>query len=351
MSNVEVASTTDTEAEVQEAVASLGVEEAELTTSGVEVPVAPTNNNSDEPQEQITSEGDQPESSGASEEPEDVEPERVSKDSGGSEEELTYSEKTKKRMDQLLRDRLDARREADNLRNRIRALEEKGRGNELKEQESPVESKSQEDPKSAPGKPRREDYLDDDDYMDARDNWRDHLRDQTRMADIKEAIKAEAVDRIRAKERNALDEKFRSSADVAREKYKDFDQVVKEVTDNNMLHISEAMQECMLDSDVGAEIMYWLSQNTTEADRIASLSPIASAKEIWAVENEILGSTPSSESSSSESNNSNPPALKSKKISRAPKPVRTVGSSASASKRIENMTLEEFDQYRRAGGQ
>lgn len=338
MSNVEVASTTDTEAEVQEAMASLGAEEAELTTAGVEVPVVPMNNNSDQAQEEDLSEGDEPESAGASEEPEVVESERVSKDSEDLEEAPTSSPKTKKRIDQLLRDRLETRRENDDLRTRIRFFEEKEREKELNEQEVPVQSKSQEDPKSASGKPRREDYLDDEDYMDARDNW----RDGTRMADIKEAIKAEAVDRIRAKERNALDEKFRSSADVAREKYKDFDQVVKEVTDNKMLHISGSMQGCILDSDVGAEIMYWLSQNTTEADRIASLSPMASAKEIWNVEKEIL-------SSSSESNNPNPPALKRKKMSRAPKPVRTVGSSAAAVNRTEGWTLNEFEKLREAG--
>lgn len=120
--------------------------------------------------------------------------------------------------------------------------------------------------------PRREAYQDDDAFLQAQV---EHL------AEVKAQEKLAA--RQRTEEAERRNESFAEKADKAVERYPDFHAVVN----NPSLPISEPMAEFITDSDLGAEVAYFLGKNPTKAAEIASLSPIRAARELTRIETEL----------------------------------------------------------------
>jgi hypothetical protein len=69
----------------------------------------------------------------------------------------------------------------------------------------------------------------------------------------------------------------------AKEKHPDFDETVSHLT----LPASHAMLEAILDSELGAEIMYWLGKHPTECKLIGDLPPVSAVREIGRIEGTI----------------------------------------------------------------
>jgi hypothetical protein len=76
---------------------------------------------------------------------------------------------------------------------------------------------------------------------------------------------------------------YQEREEAAREKYNDFEQVAY----NPNLRVTTVMAEAIRDSDVGADVAYWLGSNPKEAERISRLSDIAQAREIGKIENKL----------------------------------------------------------------
>jgi hypothetical protein len=109
-----------------------------------------------------------------------------------------------------------------------------------------------------------------------------------------------------------------------REKAPDFEAVAH----NPDLAITPVMADAIRESSRGAEIAYYLGKNPAEAARIASLPPVSQATAIARLEARI----------------EDPQAS----ITKAPPPVSALsGRSGSGSKRLEDMSFEE---YRHARG-
>lgn len=96
-----------------------------------------------------------------------------------------------------------------------------------------------------------------------------------------------------------VDQAFQQRLTETRAKYDDFDAVVQ----NPTLKVSEAMADAIAESDLGAEIAYYLGKNPAEAARIAGLSTPSQMREIGLIEAKL---------------NANPPA---RKVSSAPEPI------------------------------
>lgn len=101
---------------------------------------------------------------------------------------------------------------------------------------------------------------------------------------------------------------YHDREEIAREKYEDFEQVAY----NPKLPITTDMAEVIQESEVGADIAYYLGSNPLEADRIARLSPRMQAKELGLLEAKI---------------SSSPPAVK--KTTSAPAPIKPVNGASS----------------------
>jgi len=105
----------------------------------------------------------------------------------------------------------------------------------------------------------------------------------------------------------------------------DFDEVV-----DQDLQVTPAMQQALLESEVGAKLAYYLGKHPEEAEKIAQLSPIGAARALGRIEQTLTPST-------------KPPEEKEKKVSKAPPPVKPVGGGK-ATPRLEDLT-NDFSAY------
>lgn len=140
--------------------------------------------------------------------------------------------------------------------------------------------------------PKRDEFRDDDAYEQARV---DHL-----AAKRAEQILAE---REQARQQEQRAETFMDQAEKASERYADFQTVVS----NPALQINNDMAEFIAESEMGADIAYYLGKNPLKAAQIAKLSAVGAARELTRIEAELA---------------SKPKATP----SNAPEPIRPVGT-------------------------
>lgn len=147
----------------------------------------------------------------------------------------------------------------------------------------------------------------------------------------KRVIRAElAAEREAEQQRKAEAEQGRKAEtwqerqEAAAEKYPDFEEVIRE----SDAPITSQMGQAIIESDLGADIAYYLAQNPKEAKRIAQLPPIRQIAEIGKLEIKV-GS----------------PAQKTP--TQAPEPIVPAGSKAKAEKDPSEMSPREFAEWRK----
>jgi hypothetical protein len=164
--------------------------------------------------------------------------------------------------------------------------------------------------------PKIEDFETIDEYLDARDSYRDSKSKPAKADDSKDYA-AEQEEFIH----EATDE-LRSAGS---EKYEDFDDVVFAED----VKITPVMRDAMLvvdDPEIQAEIAYFLGSNNKEATRISKLSPMRQVTEIGKLEAKIL-SKPAS-----------------KRPSAAPKPIKPVGGAKTPTD--AHQPTDDFETFR-----
>lgn len=161
--------------------------------------------------------------------------------------------------------------------------------------------------------PKRENFRDDDAYLEAR------------LEQLVEKKAAEKITQLeKQREQEKAHEQFLERAEKASEKYPDFQQV----TSNPSLPINEGMAEFISDSDAGPDVAYYLGKHPSEAAKIAQMSPIKAARALAQIEAEV----------------GNKPV----KTSNAPAPITPVGSRGSAQSSLANMDFAEYKKTRMA---
>ena len=145
--------------------------------------------------------------------------------------------------------------------------------------------------------PKRENFQDDQAYMQAQVERLAEQRATQKLAEREHAAEAER-----------RSESFLEKAEKASERYSDFQAVVS----NPALSINEAMAEFISESDQGADVAYFLGKNPIKAAHISQMSPVKAARELTRIESELA---------------SKPQATPSK----APEPIRPVGQRGASS--------------------
>ena len=74
----------------------------------------------------------------------------------------------------------------------------------------------------------------------------------------------------------------------AKEKHPDFDETIRQLN----LPTSQAMLEAILDSELGAEIIYWLGKHPADCRLIGDLPPLSTVREIGRIEGTIAPLAP-----------------------------------------------------------
>lgn len=197
-----------------------------------------------------------------------------------------------------------------------------------KDADEPKPVKADSKPKDASGKPDPDNFDTHAEYVEALTDWKTEQKLIEREAKAqRKALETEQQKLIRAHT-----ERVKSFA----EKTEDFVDVLSEVDD---IPVSAAVQELIVSSDNGPELMYELAKNREEYKRICSLSPLAAARELVKLETRVLGKT--SEEKKTET----------KKITTAPRPLAPVGKSTAGAiaKSIDDpgISQAEYERLRR----
>lgn len=239
---------------------------------------------------------------------------------------------------------LGRRRELRDLLATKRAAQPKG------EEKPPVEPPKKDAKAEEKAKPKREEFENADDYIEALTDWKAEQTVTTKLAEREEQTRVAAINK-------AFEDGWQSKLKVAAGKHADFKEValnpevVKQIKPNSPVDVA------ILHRAAGAELLYFLGQNPEELTRINALNPIDAAFELAAIERKISENPtepPKPAEKASESADEKPPAdgeilrddkgqFVSKKITDAPPPVPEVGGRASASKDEVAAALERGD--------
>jgi hypothetical protein len=149
------------------------------------------------------------------------------------------------------------------------------------------------------------------DYIDRLTEWKlDQKSAQQRQQDQQAQ---------QARNDGELLESWKSQVAKAHAKYDDFE----EVTNNEDVKLAPFMARAMMESNVGADIAYYLGNNPPEANRIAGLSPTAQAREIGRLEARFTEQSGG------------------RKVSSAPEPITPIGDKGTTGRVEKAKTLDD----------
>jgi hypothetical protein len=172
-----------------------------------------------------------------------------------------------RRIDRLTRQREEARRESAAIKARLEMLEQGYR-------------RPPQDPAPVPlhqqPEPREEDYP-------SQQEWFKAVRDWDK-AQLKAELAREQYEARQRQAQEAQQARLVEQATAARQKYADFDTVLDRLS---TIATAPALDACVHESDVGAELAYYLAQHPEEIPRlndVARHGPRAMAREIGKLE-------------------------------------------------------------------
>lgn len=191
------------------------------------------------------------------------------------------------------------------------------------QRQSEVEMKSE---SLSEGKPVADKFDTHEEFVEALTDWKLEQREKANLQKSKEA-QAKNAYQDQIKRHNDRVAKFKESAP-------EFDDVIAEfVEEHGDVKFSPGLEQSIFDSDNGPAVLLELAKNPEEFDRINRLPPFAAAREIGKIEARVAGK----ESKKPET----------KTTTKAPPPLKTVGTGASGVKKTI-FNAESQAEYERA---
>lgn len=177
----------------------------------------------------------------------------------------------------------------------------------------------------ADGKPKAEDYDSHAEYVEALTDWKYDQR--------------KAADEIKQREASAKTE-FQKSVETFQTKVKEFEKSHKDfqdvIADVDHIQMSSGVQECLLTSENGPELMYELAKDEELYERVNKLTPLAAARELGRIEARLA---------------KEPSKQETKKQTSAPQPLKPVGGHASGGSKKSiydaDISLADYTRLRR----
>ncbi len=145
----------------------------------------------------------------------------------------------------------------------------------------------------------------------------------------KGVLAEERAQEQRAREQAEAQQRF----EAARVKYPDFAEVLHGVSH---IPVPDALQDALLTSEHGPEIMYQLASNPAELARISALPPNRVEREIGRLEAKAASST-------------SPPKTQPKSAARPPAPPTSVSGNSTKTRNLDDLPLSEYKKAFRSG--
>ncbi|MEQ1666497.1 MAG: hypothetical protein ABL927_14110, partial [Bdellovibrionales bacterium] len=214
-------------------------------------------------------------------------------------------------------------RKIDKLNNQKAALEQEREywRTEALKSKAPESKKESKEVESTEGKPDPDKFDSHQEYVEALADWKVEQKLSARDAKQKEI-------ETKSNHQKQIDSHTERVQSFVKD-HDDFQELMESVDDVPM---SLAVQEIILTSDNGPELMYELAKNKDEYKRICALSPMAAARELGKFEAKISKSEVKEEV----------------KITKAPKPITPVSSKSisGSSKNPDEMSFNEYKVWR-----
>ncbi len=173
-------------------------------------------------------------------------------------------------------------------------------------------------------KPTPEDFETYDEYSEALTDWKvdEKLKkiEETRQTETKKSeLKTSQETKVKQYEESVVD---------ARSRYDDFDEVVEDYDGP----LTIGMQQALLDSELGADVAYYIAQNPKIGEKMAGMTLLQVNKEVGRIEARLENSTGEGKKS----------AETTKKTSKSPPPITPVKGSSKSKKSPEDQSYEEY---------
>lgn len=172
-------------------------------------------------------------------------------------------------------------------------------------------------------KPKSENFDNYDDFLEALADY----KAETKLVELDNKRKQAEIETTRKTEEKRQEERRHALVDDGEDKYDDFHEVVSA----SKLQIAEPAYLAILESDLSSDLVYFLAKNDDEATRISALTPYAQAKEIGKLEDKLSAKKPIIKST-------------------APPPINPVNGSKDHTKRLEDMSIAEYEAEARKRG-
>lgn len=205
-------------------------------------------------------------------------------------------------------------RRIDKLTSKLRLTEQER--DELREAQKQKAAETQPQPKS--DKPLRENFVTEDEWIDAYADWRDAKKEvESRQAEEKERFKTVLTN-------------FNKQLDAEREAHDDFDEVV-----GSPVEIPKSVELAIPHLKNGAAVAYHLGKNPDLAAQLMDMDPLQAVAEVGAISRELLAKSTGA------------PAPDKKPERRASAPIQPVpAGSSKASLRLDDPNLSQADYNR-----
>ncbi len=229
-----------------------------------------------------------------------------------------------KRINKLTKNWRTAERERDFERAKRQELEE-----ELKKLKSTVPAKD---------RPKREDFEDDDAYIEALVDWKAEQK-------IKSSKETDVKSEKEAEEKTAIAETLETIDEVmeqGRKKYDDFNELVL----SEDLVLTQQMTEVILQSDNPSEVFYYLGKNPDIALELSKKSVLKIAKEVGKIEVALTKAPEEKKEKKEEKKEEEKKETPPKKKSETPAPIEPPEAGSVSEKDPSQMTPKEYRAWR-----
>lgn len=214
-----------------------------------------------------------------------------------------------KRIDELTRKRREAEREAEYWKNQA---------TQGQQQPAPPTAQPEFVPPGFPAKPTVEQFETYEDFVEALTDWKTDLK-LTRK-DV------EAAQRQAAERSQTVASQHTARVETAKATYADYSEAIDNLSG---IMMPQPVIDSIIESDLSADIAYYLGKHTAEAKRIQGLPVTAQLREIGKIEARL-------EKKPAE------PAPPVKRVTQAPEPIKPVGGKEKATVSPDDMSDDEW---------
>lgn len=192
-------------------------------------------------------------------------------------------------------------------------------------------------------KPKREDFEDEDKYIEALTDWKVESKLNAKLADTAKEVKEDEDKQVAAE----IQEKVDEVTERGISKHDDYEEVVF-VKD---LALNQVMLDAILESDISEDILYFLGKNPDVSADIYKMKPLKAAKEIGKIEDRLVAESskgPLKEEKKEEKKEDKKDEVKPvvKKTTNAPEPITPVKATGAITKDPSEMTPKEYRAWR-----